>query len=348
MARKKQPTVPDQYPDPFQERAPRLRRRQLHLLGGRFQFESNSEALLRLVDAAYAHLPAQRFPGGEPDFRVSLWLTSAAGQRLGRDPPPLTMVSGADFLGGATDTSNFVILSASQRSALVVVSPEMLRSAYHARYELIEFAVFTLAARAQHLVPLHGACIGADGRGLLLMGDSGAGKSTIALLCLLQGYDFLSEDSVFVAPDSLLATGVSNFLHVRSDSLGWVDSPRDRAAVRRSPVIRRRSGVRKFELDLRRGEYRLADAPLEITGIVFLSAQSAPGNSLLRAMKRSETLAKLKTSQGYAASLPQWRTFVRNLSRLDVFELRRGHHPLQTVECLGSLLSKPAPGRGRA
>src|SRR5690349_8097560 len=124
MARRQQPKIPDLYPDPFQERSPRLRRPWLPLLGGRFRFESNSEALLRLVDAAYAGLPAQRFPGPAPDFTVSLWLTSKTDQQPG--PPPLAMVSGADFLGGATSASNFVALCPSQRSALVVVSPEML------------------------------------------------------------------------------------------------------------------------------------------------------------------------------------------------------------------------------
>jgi hypothetical protein len=336
MARRQQPQIPDQYPDPFQEQLPRLRRRRLSLLGGRFRFESNSEALLRLVDAAYAGLPAQRFPGAAPDFTVSLWLTSKA--RRASRPPPLAMVSGAGFLGGAPDTSNFVVLSPSQRAALVVVSPEMLRSAYHTRYELIEFAVFTLAARAQNLVSLHAACIGRDGRGVLLMGDSGAGKSTTALLSVLLGYDFLSEDSVFVTPESLLATGVSSFLHVTADSLKWVDSASARAAVRRSPVIQRRSGVRKFELDLRDGEYHLAASPLEITGIVFLTAQSASGDPLLRPLKRSEMLARLKLFQPYAASQPQWRSFVRNVARLKTWELRRGQHPLQAVECLGSLL----------
>jgi serine kinase of HPr protein (carbohydrate metabolism regulator) len=57
-------------------------------------------------------------------------------------------------------------------------------NAYLTRYELIEFAVFTLAQRVQGLVPLHAACVGRAGRGLLLMGGSGAGKSTLALHCL--------------------------------------------------------------------------------------------------------------------------------------------------------------------
>jgi hypothetical protein len=163
------------------------------------------------------------------------------------------MLSGAGFLGGATAFSNAVVISPRERAALVIVSPQMLRSAYHTRYELIEFAVFTLAVRVQQMASLHGACVGIGGRGALLMGDSGAGKSTVALQCLLEGFEFLSEDSVFVAPESLRATGVANFLHVRPESLRWVQAARDVAYIRNSPLIRRRSGVAKYELDLRQG-----------------------------------------------------------------------------------------------
>lgn len=44
-------------PDPFGERSATVTREEMQLLGGRFQFESNSPELLRLVDLAYAGLP---------------------------------------------------------------------------------------------------------------------------------------------------------------------------------------------------------------------------------------------------------------------------------------------------
>jgi hypothetical protein len=144
----------------------------------------------------------------------------------------------------------------------------------------------------------------------------------------LDGLDFLSEDSVFVAPDTMLATGVANFLHVRADSLGWLGRSREAAAIARSPVIRRRSGVEKFEVDLRRGRFQLAKSPLRIVGVVFLSSLS-----------KSDLRANLAFEQAYGASQPQWRTFDRNLSHLGAFELRRGRHPLEAVEALRSLLA---------
>jgi len=344
MSRKNHTMVPDLYADPFGERSATMVREPLQLLGGRFQFESNSRQLLRLVDSAYAGLPRHRLSAVVPRLRIRLILRSGARAlpRRSVEPAPIAMFSGAGFLGGATDSSDFVIVSPRERAALVVVSPQMVRFAYHTRYELIEFAMFTLAARSQGLTSLHAACVGRAGRGILLMGPSGSGKSTVTLHCLLQGFDFLSEDSVFVEPDTMLATGVPNFLHVRSDSLRWLGPTRDAASIRKSPVIRRRSGVKKFEVDLRRARYRLAASPLKIVAVVFLSPKSAGDRPLLESISRTRMLAKLAAVQAYAANQPQWSAFGKNVSKLDAFELRRGQGPREAVEALRVLLGSAA------
>ena len=343
MTRKNDAMIPDLLADPFGERSQMIVRKHIQLLGGRFQFESNSPELLRLVDSAYLGLPQHRLSAIPPRMKVGLLLGPGGQPRLRTrsEPPPLSMLSAPGYLGGATDSSNFVVLSPTERTALVVLSRQMLRFPYHTRYEFIEFAVFTLAARCQGMVSLHAACVGRAGRGILLMGPSGSGKSTVTLHCLLQGFDMLSEDSVFVAPETMLATGVANFLHVRSDSLRWVARTRDAAAIRKAPVIRRRSGVKKFELDLRHAVYRLAPAPLKIIATVFLSAQSAGNRSLLRPLSKAALLAKLTAAQAYAANQPEWTTFSKHVSRLNAFELRRGNHPLEGVETLRALLGSP-------
>jgi hypothetical protein len=345
MTRKTDTMVPDLFADPFTERSQTIAQQRFQLLGGRFQFESDSPQLLRLVDSAYSGLPPHRLSIVAPRLRVRLLLNAPEQPRprRGSEPPPLSMLSGAGYLGGATNSSNFVLLSPSERTALVVLSRQMLRFPYHARYEYIEFAVFTLASRCQELVSLHAACVGRGGRGILLMGPSGSGKSTVTLHCILQGFDMLSEDSVFVEPHTMLATGVANFLHVRSDSLRWLGKTRDAAAIRKSPVIRRRSGVRKFEVDLRGGVFRLAASPLKITAVVFLSPESAGDRPLLKPLSKSDLLAKLTAAQAYAANQPTWAAFCKSVSGLNAFELRRGNHPLEAVDTLRALLGS----RGR-
>jgi hypothetical protein len=338
--------VSDPVADPFQERSSMEVRAPLQLLGARFRFESNSPHLLRLVDHAFAGLPPHRLSAAPARLRVRLLLTSSkppahgAGRRARNQPPELRMISGAGFVGGATFPSSLVMVAPQERSALVSVSADMQRFPYHTRYELIEFAVLTLATRAQSLVPLHAACVGRGGRGLLLLGASGSGKSTVALQCLLQGLEFVAEDGVFVEPGSMLATGVANFVHVRPDSLRWVERAADAGMIRKSPVIERRSGVKKFEVDLRRDRYRIASAPLKLAGVVFLSAHRAVRGPLLTTLPKAELQRRLIADQPYAANQPGWAVFQRRISRLDAFELRRGRHPLEAVAALDEALGR--------
>ncbi len=325
--------------DPFHERRSAAARARMRLLGCDFEFESDSPELHRIVTQAYADLPRHKLSATVPRCRIRLMLAPQARKSARGEIPPIEMWSGADLLGATTHSSDFVALSPAQRTGLIVVSRAMLRSAYHVRYELLEFAVFTLATRVLGLVPLHAACIGRGGRGLLLMGDSGAGKTTAALHCLLHGLDFLSEDSVFVAPDSLLATGVANFLHARRDALRFV--PDSAAAlIRRAPVIKRRSGVEKFELDLRQRQFRRARRPLEIVASVFMSAEPAGAGPLAAVLRRADLLTRLQAAQPYAAHQAGWPRFCQRIARLPAYEVRRGGHPTDTVDALEKILAE--------
>ncbi len=344
MPRRKQTAPPDPLADPFCERSQSTGSRRLSLLGARFLFQSAEPELLRLVDHAYQGLPAHRARSAGAPLRVQLRLRDPAVVHLGRgarirEPPPLSTLSGpAGLLCGVMDQSNFVLMSPGERAALVSVSRDLLSQRYHARYELLEFAVFTLAARTLGLVPLHAACVGRAGRGVLLIGDSGAGKSTLSLHCALQGTDFLAEDSVFVDPRTLLASGISNFVHVRYDSLPLIDNAAVAARIAASPVIHRRSGAAKYEVDLRQLGSRLAPAPLRITGIVFLSKRRAGAGATLTPFASRRALARLAAAQPYASGLPEWPAFRRRLAGVKTYELQRGRHPSESAVALRHLL----------
>jgi len=318
-----------------------MRRR---VLGADFEFESASPALLRLVDAAYGGLPAHRLRGRSvPRFRIRLQL-AADTPGIAKEPPTPRIHGGAGLLTVTLDAGNFAVVDPAARAGLVVISSAALkRWPRLVRYELLEFAVFTLAHRGQRLVSLHAGCIGAYGRGLLLIGDAGAGKTTLALLAACAGLDFLTEDAAFVDPATLRATGVPNFLHVRADALRHVAERKIAARIRRSPVIRRRSGVEKYEVDLRRMGASPARAPLELAGIVFL-AGGLPADDASRAIPELVPLGaaavrrRLIATQAYAASQPGWAEFVQGMARLPAFELRRGGSPADSLAVLQVLL----------
>lgn len=340
MAQITPPGIGDIGADPFFERSPYPFAMVKTILGARFRFDSTHPVLLEPVEAAYGGLPRDVPETPSPTFRVELRLSPRRQGVVRDEPPPVLTQSGAGLLCGIMDASNYVIIDDARQRALVVVSEDMLDWPYHVRYELIEFAVFVLAARGMDLLPLHGACLGLDGRGVLLLGASGAGKSTLALHGLLEGMDFVAEDAIFVDPHRMEARGVGNFLHVRKDALRFIDEGPLRQWIAQSPTIRRRSGVEKFEADLRRGKGHVACAPLALVGAVFVSPEVATdGADMLVALEHDEMAARLLADQPYAASQAGWHRFVHQLAGMEVHVLKRGRHPRASVEALRQLLA---------
>lgn len=324
-----------QIADPFGERVRLALQRRYSLLGADIEFHSDSKELLALVDAAYAGLPT-RDPSGVA-LQVELRLNEDDSS-FASEPPEPRMLGGAGLLGVAMDAQNLALVNVEAGRAVVQVTRGLLAWPYHLRYELIEFAVFTLAARARGLLALHAGCVGLNGAGALLVGASGAGKSTLALQAMALGLDFLTEDASFVDPQTLRASGIANFLHLRFDALQWVDDAALRARIAAAPVIRRRSGVEKHELDLRGGWATLAAAPLQLRHLVFASPETAVDDALLKPLGAAELAERLRLSQSYAAGQPGWAAFIESCQQLHGWELRRGSHPRLGAEALKQLL----------
>jgi hypothetical protein len=187
-------------------------------------------------------------------------------------------------------------------------------------------------------VPLHAGCVGAAGKGVLLMGNSGAGKSTLSLQALANGMQLLSEDSAFVAIESLRVTGVPTYVHVSRQALRFVASARLRKAIANSPTIERRSGIRKLEIDVRQLGGNVAPAPLRLTAVVFLSLRAAGRRPALQPLRREAVFAKLRREQSYACAQPNWRDFERRIVDVPAYELRRLEHPDLAVRLLRTIL----------
>lgn len=62
------------------------------------------------------------------------------------------------------------------------------------------FSTLSFWAETQGLLLLHGALVGRGGDGLLVLGSTGAGKSTIAVAGLAHGWEVASDDLVLVDP----------------------------------------------------------------------------------------------------------------------------------------------------
>jgi hypothetical protein len=71
-----------------------------------------------------------------------------------------------------------------------------------------------------YLTPIHAACVSLNGRGLLLCGDSGAGKSSLSYACARRGWTFVSDDASFLvrAGKGNVVVGNPQHLHFRQSA----------------------------------------------------------------------------------------------------------------------------------
>jgi hypothetical protein len=104
------------------------------------------------------------------------------------------------------------------------------------------------------------------------------------------------------------------------------------------PRIRRRSGVEKFEIDLRTGRFRPAPEPLDIAATILLSPQRSDG-PLLEPLARDDAMVRLAADQPYAARQPGWRRFVDTALMRGAWVLRRGPTPRATLDALAPWLT---------
>ena len=97
-----------------------------------------------------------------------------------------------------------------------VLTPEAFDGHFPLRYLYSVLALSSLA-RDHGVVSAHAACAVVDGRGLLLSGVSGGGKSTTSLVLAGQGHPLLSDERVFLRAgprDGYLAESPSDLVKI--------------------------------------------------------------------------------------------------------------------------------------
>ncbi len=64
--------------------------------------------------------------------------------------------------------------------------------------------LFFLWGESRNMLMAHAAVVGTDGKGVIIAGHGGTGKSTLAVSCLLAGMEFVSDDFVFFSSEGEL------------------------------------------------------------------------------------------------------------------------------------------------
>jgi hypothetical protein len=93
------------------------------------------------------------------------------------------------------DAQNLAVCDLRQGVAFCSLTEAALADHLYLRYYFLEGPVLSLLEHL-YLVSVHAACVRFADQGVLLCGDSGAGKSSLAYACARRGWTFVADDNI--------------------------------------------------------------------------------------------------------------------------------------------------------
>jgi hypothetical protein len=176
------------HPDPVLSNFSLPLRAAYYPLGFAVEIATNSGEVLTAAQESWGCFQ-KRF--SEPAVRLEIGVTADGPIEC---PPAPDCRSRANLLTTIADADNFSVCDLSRGFAFAWLTRAAVENRAYLRYYFLEAAVLSLLEHS-HLTALHAACVQAGGRGVLLCGESGAGKSSLAFACARAGWKFLSDDS---------------------------------------------------------------------------------------------------------------------------------------------------------
>jgi len=150
--------------------------------------KTNDQGIIRAAEQSWAVFP-QRFRESPLQMRIVVSESSTT-----RRPPIPVIRAQANLLTMVADSQNFGSCDLASGFGFASLSKAAVLNRDYLRYHFIEGLVYALLD-TQHVVAVHAACVVKDGHGVLLVGRSGAGKSSLAYACARRGWTYVSDDA---------------------------------------------------------------------------------------------------------------------------------------------------------
>lgn len=152
------------------------------------QLLTNSPEVLRAAQEGWSGFPGM-FPDGAFQVRVAV---------AHDDPAPcpgsLQFRGQRYLLAMISDASNFAVCDLLDRFACCWISAATAQNRDWFRYYYLDTMIHVILWQS-HLTRIHASCVARNGRGVLLCGPSGAGKTCLAYACAQQGWTFITDEA---------------------------------------------------------------------------------------------------------------------------------------------------------
>jgi len=214
------------------------------------------------------------------------------------------------------DGSNYSFANLEQNFTKVVVSKAALANKLYLRHH------FLYASPLGHIVtryatPVHAGCVALGGRGVLLCGDSGAGKSSLSYACARAGWTFITDDMSLLLNDSgdRMVTGDGTRVRLRPSAAELFPE------INGLKVAPRAAGKPSIEMLTSEMSHVATAASAAVDFVVFLK-RSSEGKAELRPYRKEVARYYMRqVLYGPADSLAMQHQAIERMLTAEVLEL---------------------------
>ncbi|HLV80220.1 MAG TPA: hypothetical protein VKT32_08050 [Chthonomonadaceae bacterium] len=218
-------------PDPLGAQTPTPLEARYNVLGIPLTVATNAPVLAELAEEVFGAWGAPPEGRETPYVRLQALLHPASESRAHGQRPTLRCRAQAGYLVlSLGDSLGFGDRPAGFAAAFI--TPDLLADPERVRTCLLECLGLFLVCRHRRAT-LHAAAVLHNDRCVLLTGEQGAGKSTLAYACLRAGFRLLAEDIVFAEREeqAVRAWGSPWHLHLLPDAVRFFPELRKAASV---------------------------------------------------------------------------------------------------------------------
>lgn len=171
--------------------------------------------------------------------------------------------------------------------------------------------------RTQYMTPVHAGCVALDGRGVLLCGDAGAGKSTLSYACARAGWTYVTDDGSHLMNDAddRLIRGTFHKVRFRPTAAELFPE------LRGQELMPRMEGKPSIEMPTAMFPDMVCAPSAQVDFIVFLNRRTG-GPPELVPYRKDVARYFMRQIHGTPESLPVHYRAIERLLTVPIFELR--------------------------
>jgi hypothetical protein len=241
-------------------------------LGYPVRIVCNSRRVLEAADQSWGHFQAM-FHGEPLEFQLEVRPRAHLNDAL---PPSPEHVFHGSLLLQIADTDNFHIADLKHGRAMGRVTPGAAACPLYLRSFFLEAAVLCMIS-ARRAVAVHAACVRAGDKGVLLCGDSGEGKSTLAYAGARAGWTYVSDDATYIPMDREDRMAIGNCAQIRFRPSGLALFPE----LAGHPITPRAAGKPSMEIRTSTWPEIATANSARVDHIVFLNRRYADTQELV-------------------------------------------------------------------